>query len=102
MWLSQSRFNLLHLPFILFLGIEGIDREFGLSITNLTEASLNQKMMESAQVIAILADSSKFGRGGLGKVCNLDRVQYIITDNGVLPATVRQLEEKGIQVIIAE
>ncbi|MEJ7692272.1 DeoR/GlpR family DNA-binding transcription regulator [Daejeonella sp.] len=87
---------------ILFLGIDGIDLEFGLSITNLTEASLNQKMIESAQVIAILADSSKFGRRGLGKVCNLDQVQYIITDKGVLPATVRQLEEKGIQVIIAD
>jgi DeoR family transcriptional regulator of aga operon len=87
---------------ILFLGIDGIDLEFGLSITNLTEASLNQKMMESALVIAFLADSSKFGRRGLGKVCNLDQVQYIITDSGVLPATVRQLEEKGIQVIIAE
>jgi DeoR family transcriptional regulator of aga operon len=87
---------------ILFLGIDGIDLDFGLSITNLTEASLNQKMIESAQIVAVLADSSKFGRRGLGKVCNLDQIQYIITDSGVLPNTVKLLEERGIKVIVAE
>lgn len=86
---------------ILFLGIDGIDLDFGLSITNLTEASLNQKMIESAQTVAVLADSSKFGRRGLGKVCNLDQVQYIITDSGVSPAVVKQVEERGIKVLIS-
>lgn len=85
---------------ILFLGIDGIDLDFGLSITNLTEASLNQKMIESAQTVAILADSSKFGRRGLGKVCNLDQVQYIITDDGVPLHIVKQIEERGIKVLI--
>lgn len=87
---------------ILFLGVDGIDLDFGLSITNLAEASLNQKMIESAQVVAVLADSTKFGRRGLGKVCNLDQIQYIITDNKVSPGTVKSLEERDIKVIIAE
>ena len=87
---------------ILFLGVDGIDLDFGFSITNLTETSLNQKMIDSAQVIAVLADSSKFGRRGLGRVCSLEQVQYIITDNGVQPNTVEQLEERGIKVIIAK
>ncbi|GAA4311189.1 DeoR/GlpR family DNA-binding transcription regulator [Compostibacter hankyongensis] len=86
---------------ILFLGIDGIDPDFGLSITNMAEASLNQKMIESAQVVAILADSTKFGRRGLGKVCDFDQVQYIITDAGVSPGMVKQLEEREIKVIIA-
>jgi DeoR family transcriptional regulator of aga operon len=87
---------------ILFLGVDGIDLDFGFSITNLTETSLNLKMIEAAQVIAVLADSSKFGRRGLGRICSLDQVQYIITDSGVQPGTVEQLEEKGIKVIIAK
>ena len=86
----------------MFLGVDGIDLDFGFSITNLTETSLNQKMIDSAQVIAVLADSSKFGRRGLGRVCSLEQVQYIITDNGVQPNTVEQLEERGIKVIIAK
>lgn len=87
---------------ILFLGVDGIDVDFGLTITNLTEASLNQKMIETAQNIVILADSSKFGRRGLGKICNVDQVQYIITDNKAPAGIVKSLEEKGVKVIIAK
>ncbi len=86
----------------LFLGVDGIDLDFGFSITNLAETSLNQKMIESAQVIAVLADSSKFGRRGLGRVCHLEQVQYVVTDSGVQPGMVEQLEERGIKVIIAK
>lgn len=87
---------------ILFLGVDGIDLDFGLSITNLAEASLNEKMIESAQVLAVLADSTKFGRRGLGKVCSLDQVHYIITDSSVQPNVVEMLEDRGIKVIITE
>lgn len=86
---------------ILFLGVDGIDLDFGFSITNLAEASLNQKMIESAQVVAVLADSTKFGRRGLGKVCNFDQVHYVITDDKLHPATLKVLEERGIKVILA-
>jgi DeoR family transcriptional regulator of aga operon len=34
---------------ILFLGVDGIDLDFGISISNLAEATLNQKMIETAQ-----------------------------------------------------
>src|SRR5690606_18081018 len=47
---------------ILFLGVDGIDLDFGLSITNLAEATLNQRMIDTADTVVILADSSKFGR----------------------------------------
>ncbi|HWB92874.1 MAG TPA: DeoR/GlpR family DNA-binding transcription regulator [Puia sp.] len=87
---------------IAFLGADGIDLQFGISITNLAEASLHQKMMDVAQVLVILADSSKFGRRGLGRICGLDQVQYIVTDDGVPGAIVKQLEEKGVKVIIAK
>lgn len=87
---------------ILFLGVDGIDLDFGLTITNLTEASLNQKMIQLAQRVVILADSSKFERRGLGKVCNLDQVHYIVTDDGISSKMVKKLEERGVQVIVAK
>ncbi|HKZ38575.1 MAG TPA: DeoR/GlpR family DNA-binding transcription regulator [Chryseolinea sp.] len=86
---------------VLFLGVDGIDLEFGFSITNLAEASLNQKMIDCAQSVAVLADSTKFGRRGLGKVCNFEQVHYIITDDKVHSGTVKILEDRGIKVIIA-
>lgn len=87
---------------ILFLGADGIDPDFGLSITNLNETSLNQRMIHIAQKVVIMADSSKFGRRGLGRICGLEQVQCIITDNGVPAETVKILEEKGIKVIVGD
>lgn len=87
---------------ILFLGVDGIDLSFGLSITNLAETSLDQKMMEAAQSTVVLADSTKFGQRGVGRICSLEQIQYIITDDGVSHETVKQLEDKGVKVVIAK
>lgn len=87
---------------ILYLGVDGIDLEFGLTTTNLMEASLNQHCIEVAQYTVVLADSSKFGKRGFSRICTLDEVQHIITDSGVEPETVRMLEENGVQVTVCE
>ncbi|GAB3918064.1 DeoR/GlpR family DNA-binding transcription regulator [Larkinella terrae] len=86
---------------MLFVGVDGIDFEFGLSISNLTETSLNQKMIDAAQTVVVLADSSKFGKRGIGRIGTLDQIHYLITDAGVSAETVRQLEERGVKVVIA-
>ncbi|MDR2274955.1 MAG: DeoR/GlpR family DNA-binding transcription regulator [Sphingobacterium sp.] len=86
---------------LLFLGVDGIDLEFGISISNLSEATLNQKMLETSQTVIVLADSSKFGKRGLGKVCNIEDIHYIITDNKVSENDVKNIEEIGVKVIIA-
>ena len=87
---------------VLFLGVDGIDLDFGFSITNLAEATLNQKMIDTAQIVVIMADSSKFDKRGLGKVCGFEQVHYIVTDSGVSEFIVNQIEEKGVKVIIAD
>lgn len=87
---------------VLFVGVDGIDPEFGLSITNLSEASLNMKMIGLSQTVVVMADSSKFDRRGIGRICSLEQVDYIITDNLVPHEKVRMLTERGVKVIIAE
>jgi len=86
---------------ILFIGVDGIDLDFGVSISNLSEASVNQKMIDSAQTVVILTDSTKFDRRGLGRICSLEQVHYIVTDSGVNQTIVDALEDRGIKVIIA-
>ena len=86
---------------VLFIGVDGIDLEFGFSISNLTEANINQKMINASQVVVVLADSSKFGKRGIGKICELDHVQYIVTDSNAPEPMIKELEEQGIKVIVA-
>lgn len=86
----------------LYLGVDGIDIDFGITTTDMREAELNQKMMAAAQKTIILADSSKFGKRGFAKIGNIDEIDLIITDANVNPSIVRQMEELGIEMIIAK
>ena len=85
----------------LFIGVDGIDLNYGLTTTNLLEANLNRSMMDAAQKTIVLTDSSKFGRRGFGKICSLEAIDQIITDDKVPPQIVKGLEEMGIEVTIA-
>lgn len=86
----------------LFIGVDGIDLDFGITTTNMMEASLNRVMMQTAQKTIVLADSSKFGRRGFSKIVDMEDVDHIITDSRIPPSTALRLEEMGIEVTIAD
>ena len=83
----------------LFLGADGVDPDYGLTTTNALEASLNQIMIKSAQKVIVLADSSKFGKRGFGKICELNAIDTIITDSEVSNLLLKKIKEKGVDVI---
>lgn len=85
----------------LFIGVDGIDLDFGITTTDMQEASLNRVMMRAAQKTIVLADSSKFGRRGFSKISSMEEVDHIITDSNVSPLIVKRIEEMGIQLTIA-
>ncbi len=85
----------------LFLGVDGIDMDFGISTTSAQEAMLNQKMIEVAQQVIILADSSKFGRKSFGKIVDFSKIDVVISDD--IPSAFRDMfESLGIETIIAQ
>lgn len=84
----------------LFLGVDGIDIEFGLTTTNVMEAQLNRRMIAASQKTIILADSSKFGRRGFGRICGLEDVEQVITDAGISDHMAEMLRGMGIEVTV--
>ena len=84
----------------LFLGVDGVDLEYGLTTTNAMEAHLNRKMIAVSQKIIVLADSTKFGKRGFGKICGLEEIDHIITDKGISEQIVKHLEGLGVTVTI--
>ncbi|MGH8053513.1 MAG: DeoR family transcriptional regulator [Stenotrophomonas sp.] len=86
----------------LFLGVDGLDLQFGLTTHDESEARLNHRMVERARRIVVLTDASKFGRVSLHRIARLDQIQAIITDPGIDDATREGLQQQGIEVIIAE
>lgn len=84
-----------------FIGVDGIDLEYGtVTNSNIEEAILNKRMIEASLRTIILTDSSKFGKRGFGKICNLDQIDVIITDSGISKTTSLAIEEMGIELII--
>ena len=84
----------------LFLSVDGISLEHGLTTSNMMEAHLNAQMIRSVQKTIVLADSRKFGRKGFGKICELEDIDTIITDGGIPEVFREKLEEKGIELVI--
>ncbi|RYD76829.1 MAG: DeoR/GlpR transcriptional regulator [Sphingobacteriales bacterium] len=84
----------------LFLGVDGIDLDFGITTTHVMEAQLNRKMIAAAQKTIVLTDSSKFGKRGFGRICGLEEVDQIITDAGISDHMLEKLKGMGIEVTI--
>jgi DeoR/GlpR family transcriptional regulator of sugar metabolism len=58
-------------------------------------------MIEVAEKVIVLADSTKMNIRGFGKICNLNKIDVLITDDGIDVETKMRLEEIGINVVIA-
>ena len=86
---------------LLFLGVDGLDLQFGLTTHHEAEASLNHRMVERARRIVVLTDSSKFGTISLHRIARLDEIHAIITDAGISAEYREGLQRLGIDVVIA-
>ncbi|HTN38357.1 MAG TPA: DeoR/GlpR family DNA-binding transcription regulator [Arachidicoccus sp.] len=86
----------------LYLGVDGIDFEFGVTTSNSMEAQLNKSMIGVVQKVIVLADHTKFGKRGFSRICGLDDIDEIITDKGIAPAIVEKCSKLGIKITIAE
>lgn len=86
----------------LFIGVDGLDTEYGVTTSNIEEAELTKQMMRICSKTIVLADSSKFSRRGFGKICNLDQIHTLVTDSGCPESVIKAMEEQGIRVVIAK
>ena len=86
----------------LFIGVDGIDFDYGFPTTDMREAELNRKMMQAAQKTIVLADSSKFGKRGFAKIGDMEEIDVVITDASISPGDAFKLTELGIDLIIAK
>lgn len=86
----------------LFLGVDGIDLDYGCTTTSLEEAILNKKMIDCAQKTIVLTDSSKFCKRGFGRICGLESIDEIITDDNLSLSIKERLNDMGIKVTLVK
>lgn len=75
-----------------FIGVDGIDPDFGITTSTIEEALLTKRMMKASSRTIVLTDSSKFGKRGFGRICGIEDVDVIITDSGISDQMAETLE----------
>ena len=84
-----------------FLGVDGIDPEVGLTTPDVLEAQLSSLMIRVSREVVVVADSSKFMQRSLSVIAKLDAIHKLVTDDGVPPIMLDALDAAGVEVMIA-
>jgi DeoR family fructose operon transcriptional repressor len=86
---------------VVFLGTNGISAGHGFSTPDEAEAATKRAMVQAAQRVIVLGDSSKLGREHLVRFAAVEDVDALVTDDEADPGIVAELEKMGIEVLIA-
>ena len=84
----------------LFLGVSGIDIEYGLTTSNVDLADLKVAMIQGSRNICLLSDSSKIGRMDFQKCASVDDIDLFITDRGIRQDHLQKLQETMGKIIV--
>ena len=83
------------------IGAAGIADD-GISDFVADEAGLRRGVIRNAKKVIVLADYAKFGVRAMCRVCPLNEIDVLITDNKAPKDFVKRIEKNGTQVIIAK
>jgi len=84
------------------IGVGAVSVDAGYSTSNLGEAAMMREMISRAARVAILADSSKFGRHLFAQISELGTADYLITDASPPPDLLDALTENDVELITPE
>jgi DeoR/GlpR family transcriptional regulator of sugar metabolism len=98
---AAAFFNDLHVD-KLFLATSGISLKAGLTYPSISDLVVKKAMIDAADTVYLLADSTKMGRSSLASLGALSLVDYLVTDNGLQDKHRQLFDEHDIEYIIAE
>ncbi|HEX3815533.1 MAG TPA: DeoR/GlpR family DNA-binding transcription regulator [Mycobacteriales bacterium] len=85
---------------ILFLGAKGLN-ERGVFCASDHEALVKRKLLEVADRVIVLADSSKLSATAMVRVCSLEDIDTLVTDAGIGADAVAAFTAHGVEVTIS-
>jgi DeoR family transcriptional regulator of aga operon len=83
---------------VLFIGVNGIDAQRGLTCFNADEAEINLAMVRQAKRKIVVADHSKLGVVGKWLICPTDAIDMLITDTSASESAIAPFLERGVEV----
>jgi DeoR family transcriptional regulator, aga operon transcriptional repressor len=99
--LAEPVLQHIHLDLV-FVGVDGISPDGGLTTHNPVEAQTNRWLIERAARVVVVADARKLGRRTFAQIVQFDRAELVITDSGATREQRAALEQAGLAVMVAE
>ena len=84
-----------------FMGTIGLSAEAGLTTTDPNEAFTKELAISRARRVALLADSSKFGRASFVRFGDAGHLSHLITDAAAPAAQLEAFRRLGVEVVTA-
>ncbi len=85
----------------LFLATAGVTLKAGLTYPSLSDLPVKRAMIDTADTVYLVADSTKIGKQALASLGALALVDYLITDDGISNEQKKDFARHNIELIIA-
>lgn len=82
----------------LFLGVDSFSLENGVSTPSMEEALLNQIMIQQAERVIAVFDSSKFNKRSYMHIADASEIDCIVTDQAIPAGMTTKLKALGVEV----
>ena len=85
-----------------FIGVDGVSLKYGVTTPSTQEAEIGQLMVDRTRgQVYIVADHSKWGVVSNYEIARLDQIHGLVVDSGLEPVPRSELEERGLDVVVA-
>jgi DeoR family transcriptional regulator, fructose operon transcriptional repressor len=84
-----------------FMGMQAISLEGGLTTDHLPEVTTTRKIFSMAPDLIVLADHTKFNRTAAAYIAPVERMTTLVTDAATDRLIISQLERLGIKILMA-
>lgn len=85
----------------LFMGAAAVGPQ-GIMQADVVLVAAERRFIERAEEVILLVDSSKFQGSSGNVVCELEKIDIVISDNGIEANHVEMLEKAGVRLVVAE
>lgn len=85
----------------MFVGSAAITRH-GLMQSDIILVQAERKLLNLADQLVALMDSSKFAASAAHQLCDLARVHTLITDDGITDDSAKMIEQAGVKLIVVK
>ncbi|MBC7761400.1 MAG: DeoR/GlpR transcriptional regulator [Candidatus Saccharibacteria bacterium] len=86
---------------VVILGVDGLSTQFGATTLHEGEADVSREFAKVAKRVVVVADSTKMMKSTFARICPLDQIDVLVTDEPLSTAFAEDLAGASVRVIVA-